>query len=77
MAHHERELYHSANGDRWLLVRDGDSDEVFVTHRPNASSGGRESNIELGAFLSQGGHGPQHQALLQLIGSLVKGPSHA
>jgi len=77
VTHHMRELYHSANGDRWHLVRDDESNEVFVTHRPNAASGGQSTDIELAMFLSQNGHGPQHQALLRLIGSLVKGPSHA
>jgi hypothetical protein len=77
VTHHMRELYHSANGDRWYLVRDDESEEVFVTHRPNAASGGQSTDIELGTFFSQTGQGPQHQALLRLIGSLVKGPSHA
>jgi hypothetical protein len=72
VTHHMRELYHSANGDRWHLVRDDESDEVFVTHRPNAASGGQSTDIEIATFLSQNGHGPQHQALLRLIGSLVK-----
>jgi len=76
VAHHMRELYHSANGDRWHLVRDDEEEEVFVMHQPNAASGGQSTDIEIGTFLSQGGHGPQHQALLRLIGSLVKGPSH-
>ena len=75
VTHHMRELYHSANGDHWYLVRDDESEEVFVTHRPNAASGGQSTDIELGTFLSQNGQGPQHQALLRLIGSLVKGPS--
>jgi hypothetical protein len=77
VTHHMRELYYSATGDRWHLVRDDESEEVFVTHRPTATPGGQSTNIELGTFLSQNGQGPQHQALLRLIGSLVKGPSHA
>ena len=36
----ERELYKSANGDRWCLVRDSRSGQVFVKHQPNAASGG-------------------------------------
>jgi hypothetical protein len=27
-----REIYHSANGDRWLLALDSDTDRVFVRH---------------------------------------------
>ncbi len=74
-----RELYRSANGDRWSLVRDAASGRVFVRHEPNASSGGRASGIGVGDFLVRGGHGPEHQALLRLIGTLVEGggPSRA
>ncbi len=74
-----RELYRSANGDRWSLVRDPGSGRVFVRHEPNASSGGRASDIEVGGFLARGGHGPEHQELLRLIGTLVEGggPSRA
>lgn len=64
-----RELYSSPNGDRWLLCREGD--RVFVRHEPNASSGGRVSDVEIGAFLSRGPHNPEHQALLRLIAAAV------
>ena len=72
-----RQLYSSANGDRWFLVRDGESGQVFVRHEPNLPSGGNASTIEIGTFLSQGPRGPEHQALLGLIGSLVdnEGPT--
>ena len=73
-----RELYRSANGDRWSLVRDAASERVFVRHEPNVSSGGRASDIEVGDFLARGDRGPEHQALLRLIGTLVEGcPSRA
>ena len=66
-----RELYRSApNGDRWSLVRD----TACIEHEPNASSGGQTTCIEIGNFLARGGHGPEHQALLRLIGSLVEEP---
>jgi hypothetical protein len=71
MSHEERELYRSANGDRWCLVRDAISGHVFVKHQPNAPSGGRTTNIEVGEFLGRGHHGPEHQELLRLIGTLV------
>jgi hypothetical protein len=68
----KRQLYASSNGDRWYLVRDGDTGGVFVQHIPNAASGGRASEIEIGVFLTRGGGGsPEQQALLNLIGSLV------
>ncbi len=56
-----RELYRSSNGDRWHLVRETDSGRVLIKHQPNT------------AFLT-GGHGPEHQALLRLIGTLVVEP---
>ena len=66
-----RPLYSSSNGDRWSLARDTETDRVFVRHEPNAPSGGAATNIEIGAFLSRGGQGPEHQELLRLIGSLA------
>jgi hypothetical protein len=66
-----RELYSSSNGDRWSLARDLEADRVFVIHEPNAASGGNTSHIELGSFFNRGGHGPEHQALMRLIGTLV------
>ena len=72
MAVRTREIYRSApDGDRWLLVRDPDSDRVFVRHEPNLSSGGQVSDIEIGSFLIGTGSGPEKQALLRLIGTLV------
>jgi hypothetical protein len=71
MAVEMRELYSSANGDRWFLARDVDLGRVFVRHQPNLPSGGRAEDSELGAFLGRG-HGPEHRELLRLIGTLVK-----
>lgn len=68
-----RELYRSSNGDRWCLARDSDTGRVFIIHEPNLSSGGQDSTIELGAFLSRGGMGPEKQELLRLIGTLIEG----
>lgn len=65
-----RVLYASPNGDRWLLVRE-ETGRVFIQHEPNLSSGGRVSEADIGAFLSHGGRGPEHQELLRLIGTLV------
>jgi len=73
-----RELYRSApNGDRWSLVRETASERVFIEHQPNASSGGQTTYIEIGDFLRHAGHGPEHQALLRLIGTLVEEPAPA
>lgn len=67
-----RRLYSSPNGDKWYLVRDTSSEQVFVMHEPNASSGGRASCIEIAEFLHRGHHGPEHRELLRLIGTLVE-----
>ncbi|WP_354081601.1 hypothetical protein [Constrictibacter sp. MBR-5] len=56
-----------------MLARDPANDAAFVLHEPNASSGGQPSRIEIGAFLRADANGPEHQALLRLIGSLVEG----
>jgi hypothetical protein len=69
-----RELYSSANGDRWCLARDRASGRVFVRHEANLPSGGTITDIGLGAFLVQGGHSPEHQELLRLIGLLADEP---
>ena len=53
-----RELYRSSNGDQWLLAR--------------GAEGGKTSDIEIGAFLCERSHGPQHTELLRLIGTLVE-----
>ncbi|WP_247479083.1 hypothetical protein [Bradyrhizobium sp. CW9] len=43
----------------------------MVEHEPNTGSGGRTSLTEIERFLRSGANGPEHQALLQLIGTLV------
>ena len=67
-----RTLYDSENGDRWSLCHDPQTGRVFVRHAPNAPSGGRPSDIDVGAFLARGRGGPEHEALLRLIGTLVE-----
>ena len=78
MTFQSRELYRSGpNGDRWSLVREPTSGRVFIEHKPNISSGGQTSHMEIGDFLAHGGHGPEHQALLRLIGTLVEETARA
>src|ERR1700686_2057790 len=67
MSGHQREIYHSENGDRWLLCRDNDG-RVFVLHKANLSSGGTATEIELGDFLGKGKAGLEPQALARIIG---------
>ena len=64
------ELYNSPNGDRWYLCRDT-SGRIFVLHEANIPAGGQISQIELGDFIATG-HGPEQQALVQMIGSLIE-----
>ena len=71
-----RELYRSPTGDSWFLGREPAHGHAFVIHPPNAPSGGRLSHIEVGAFLREGS-GPEQQALLRLIGTLVEVPPYA
>ena len=66
-----RDLYRSANGDRWLLVRD-DTGRVFVRHEANPASGGPVTDSEIAEFLAQAGLGPEKQELLRLISSLAE-----
>ena len=68
----ERALYASENGDRWSLGWDPDTGRVLVRHRPNLSSGGQASDIDIGEFLTRGGMGPEKQELLRLIGHLAE-----
>ncbi|GLK79865.1 hypothetical protein GCM10008174_16060 [Methylopila turkensis] len=72
-----RELYRSPNGDSWFLGREPTNGAAFVIHQPNGPSGGRLSHIGLGAFLSHDPQGPEHQALLRLIATLVHTPPFA
>ena len=67
----KRELYSSPNGDKWFLVCDRASGNIFIRHEPNVPSGGRMTEIDIGAFLSRGERNPEHQALLRLIGTLL------
>jgi hypothetical protein len=65
----ERAIYRSSNGDQWYLVEEPGSERIFVRHQPNRASGGQSSLVEVADFLSEG-HGPQHEALLRLLGNV-------
>ena len=77
MAIETRRIYRSANGDEWYLARGTPSGRVFIRHKANKPSGGPMTDIEIGDFLTSGGHGPQHAELLRLIGTLVEARSDA
>jgi hypothetical protein len=65
-----RDLYRSSNGDGWSLCREDDG-HVVVLHHVNVPAGGAVQRLELGDFLKPDHPGPEHQALAQLIGTLV------
>lgn len=65
------EFYKSSNGDRWFLVLN-EMGHVYVAAEPNEASGGRGEAIGIGEFLSAENSGPEHDALLRMIGSLVR-----
>ncbi|HTF69798.1 MAG TPA: hypothetical protein VK638_44685 [Edaphobacter sp.] len=68
-------IYESSNGDSWSLTRDPATGARAVMHRPNPQSGGQVSFIEVEKFLSDGAHGPEHQALKRLMEKTVGLPS--
>jgi hypothetical protein len=71
-----RELYRSPNGESWFLGREPANGLAFVIYQPHSPSGAQLSHIELGEFL-RSGNGPEQQALLRLIGTLVEVPPYA
>jgi len=48
-----REIYHSPNGDRWLLALDSDTDQVFVRHEPIFPPAAKSLILRSEAFLSR------------------------
>src|SRR5437899_2039619 len=64
-----KELYNSSNGDCWNLCRNS-AGKLVVSHKPNPTSGGRASEVDVEVFLSRGGNGPEHQALMEALANL-------
>ncbi len=75
-ANTQEEIYRSENGDRWFLCRQ-DNGHAYVEHKANLPSGGNVTSIEIGDFLGNGRAGPEHQALIRLIGNSVEKPRDA
>lgn len=71
-----RELYQSSSGDTWFLGCDPSSGGAVVVHEPNRPSGAHASCMAVGDFLRRG-EGPEQQALLRLIATLVQVPPYA
>lgn len=57
------EIYRSANGDRWLLIRE----QNVVRHEPNLASGGRVTETAVDEFLKRTGSSPENQALRAML----------
>jgi len=62
-----RDLYHSANGDRWQLMREAGSERVFVRHQANLPSGGQVTEFAVEDFLRPDSAGPEHLALRRYL----------
>ena len=71
-----RELYRASNGDAWFLGRDPSDARAVVIHEASRPSGGKVDVIDLNIFLNAA-NGPEQQALLRLIGTLVDVPPYA
>lgn len=63
----------SATGERWSLGRDPETGRAFVLHEPGEDAERTACEIEVGSFLVLC-RGPEQEALLALIGSLVDEP---
>jgi len=61
------DIYRSANGDRWKLVRDTETGRATVRHEANPASGGTVLETEVEDFLSIDGSGPEFAALRRLL----------
>jgi hypothetical protein len=63
-----KEFARSANGDVWLLGRDG-SDIPYVIHQANLPSGGVVTKMDVAAFLKQEPDHPESLELIRLMGT--------
>ena len=66
-----RKLHSGPEREEWFLARDAASDRVFIRYQPPDPA--EPADFEVGEFLIRGVYGPEHQALLRLIGTLVDG----
>jgi hypothetical protein len=60
-------FYSSSNGDRWLMLHDGETGRYVVRHEPNMASGGKLTDIDGPEFLSRNSATPQGVALQKLL----------
>jgi hypothetical protein len=62
-----QEFASSSNGDKWFVGQDGATNQRFVLHRGNPSSGGHETRSSVDAFLNQRPFGPEREALIAFL----------
>jgi hypothetical protein len=60
-------IYTSANGDTWRLIRDAASGQAIVRHEANQPAGGTVTDTDVDAFLHRAGAGPEFAALRRLL----------
>ncbi|MCJ2117665.1 hypothetical protein MKK65_14000 [Methylobacterium sp. J-001] len=63
-----KEFHVGSAGDRWSLMRDLNTGQPYVVHRPSDDE--PEVELDLGSFLVLF-HGQERDSLLQLIASLL------
>ena len=66
-----RELYHSTTDDLWSLARDPADGSPMIVHQANGPSGAALSFLTVRDFLASGANGPENQAFLRLVATLV------
>ena len=62
-----QDIYASANGDTWRLVRDQVSGRAVVRHKANRAAGGTVTDTDVDVFLRRAGPEPEFAALRRLL----------
>lgn len=68
------DVYRSADGDSWQLVRDTVAMRAFIRHEANRLAGGKITDMSIDDFLSGDGSLPEHAHLRRSIDRLELKP---
>ena len=68
MLNRSQTLYKSPNGDVWTAALN-ERGALVVVHQSNQASGGQRTETDVSTFLNVDHYGPEHEALLSLIGA--------
>lgn len=68
------DVYRSADGDSWELVRDTVAMRAFVRHESSRLSGGEVIDMSIEEFLNRDGSSPEHAHLSRIIHRLALKP---